>query len=244
MSIAQNIEEQVLSPWAKKAYNRNQQFITDSEIFQVTGKRGVKYFVRLKPEQLVGDYDFYWRGSSQSTNIHVKTQQKLQFLQVAAPMAPLLAQEGVKLGVSKILRSVWTEGFGFDGGDIVIQDVANDRGIDPNIENALIDLGKYMNTSPLDDHKTHIQVHQQVLPKLDPYSVPLMQRHIADHNFFLQQAAMASAQTGQPPAQGQPPVGNTLSNQQTGEMMKNEYEGLRSERLEQTIGESPEERGM
>lgn len=234
IEMCQNIELDVFNPWLKMAYVRNQQFVEDEEVFMVTGKRGVKYFERLRPEMLVGDYNFYWKGSSQSTNIHVKTQQKFQFLQSAAPLQPLLAQEGVKLGVSKILRSIWTEGLGFDGGDLVIEEAAQDRGIDPQIENVLLNLGKYVPISTLDDHKMHIQVHSQALQQLDPYAVPLAQRHIQEHNFALQQAAMMG---GQNAGQGEPPTGNTLDNQQTGDMMKNEYMGLKSQREMQLIGE-------
>lgn len=237
ISLASKIEAGALDPWLKMAYRRNQQFLSDDEVFLVTGKRGVKYWQRVGPEMLVGDYNFYWKGSSQSTQIHVKTQQKMQFLQIALPCQQLLAAEGVKLGVSRILRSIWTEGLGFDGGDLVLENVISDQGIDPVIEDHLMNLGKYIHVSELDDHKAHLQQHSQDIQQMNPYSQKLAQRHMQEHQLTMQQAQMA----GQPGPQMQQPGNDQGGGQggtsQVGELLRNEYTGLRAENLSNKMAE-------
>jgi len=174
IDIAEKLEEQVFSPWTKKAYCRNQQFVNEEQVYLVTGAKGVKNWQRLTPEILVGDYYFRWLGSNQATNIHVKSKQMLQFLQSAAPLAPLLAQEGVKLNVSKVLKRIWSEGLDLDGAEEILENAKEDRSIDPQTENMLLNLGKYVPVSVNDDDDLHLQEHGG--------SGPIMQRHIQEHN--------------------------------------------------------------
>jgi hypothetical protein len=201
INIVENLEEQVFNPWLKKAFMRNQQFLDDTEIFLVTGKKGLKHWLRMKPEMLVGDYNFYWRGANQATMLHVKSKQMDGFLNTAIPFIPLLAQEGKKLNVGKILQRMWKEGMDLDGADEIIEDAGEDRSVDPQTENILLSLGKYIPVSPIDNDQEHIPSHQQV--QLNPQSQSVMMKHIEGHikQAKIKEAAM-QVQTQRPRQQG------------------------------------------
>jgi len=191
MDLAENVEEHVFSPWLKMAYTRNQQFLTEEEIFLVAGKKGVKSWKSLSPEMLVGDYLFNWRGANQATNIHVRARQMMEFWNMALPALPAIQQSGASINFSYLLKRIWKEGLGLDGEDKIIQDQELERSIDAQTENMLLAVGKYLPTSSQDNHEEHLQIHQELLSTDDEYARKVTMRHVEEHQFKLQQQKQA-----------------------------------------------------
>lgn len=186
--LSENIEEQVMSPLLKKYHMLNQQYISDEEVFYVTGKSGIKEWKRLSPEQLVGDYHFYWRGSNQASNLHVKNRQMMEFLNVAMPAIPYLQSQGKQLNVDYVLERIWKDGFALDGLDKLFTEGMEDEvPVDPNQENILLSVGKFVPISAGEDDQAHIQIHQPLLQHPDPYVRKAVTKHIMMHSFRLQQ---------------------------------------------------------
>lgn len=202
MDMAENMEAQVMSPWLKKVFLLNQQFVDENEVFFVVGKDGKKYWQKLSPEMLVGDYNFKWNGSNQATNVHVRAQQMMQFVNILTPLAPYLQQQGNKVNITYLLKRIWKEGFGLNGEDQLVGEAAESRAIDPNIENLALGAGHYLGVDPQDDDEQHIQVHQAV------QNIPLGQKHIQAHQQQMQQKQlMQQAQTSQVASNAGQPMG-------------------------------------
>lgn len=186
--LSENLEEQVMSPMLKKCHMLNQQYISDEEVFYVTGKSGMKEWKRLSPEQLIGDYHFYWRGSNQATNIHVKNRQMMEFLNVGLPAVPYLESQGKRLNVDYILKRIWKDGFALDGLDKLFDEGMEDEvPVDPNQENLLLAVGKFVPISAGENDQEHMQVHQPLMNHPDPYVRKAVTRHQMMHSYRLQQ---------------------------------------------------------
>ena len=203
MDLAENIEEQVFSPWLGMAYIRNQQFLTEDEIFLVTGKKGVKFWQTLSPEMLIGDFNFFWRGANQATNIHVRARQMMEFVNMAAPVAPLIQQSGSQIDWGYVMKRIWKEGLGLDGEDKVLKTAELDRSIDPETENMLLSVGKYIPTAPQDNHQQHIQIHEPLASAGDEYTRKAAMRHLTEHQMAMQQQQMAMRQSATQQPAGQ-----------------------------------------
>lgn len=199
MDLAENIEQSVLSPWLYKVYKRNQQFLNENEVFLVTGKNGVKNFQKMSPEMLVGDYQFFWRGSNEATNIHVKSRQMTEFINAAAPYVEAMRAQGAELDFAYIFKRIWREALGLDGEDRLIKQVETDTSIDPQTENMLLSLGKYIPVSRNDNHEQHLQVHEPLISSGDEYTIKSVMRHYQEHQFKMQQMqqSMQKQQTQQ-----------------------------------------------
>lgn len=198
ISQAQNLEEQVMSPWVKKAYNRIQQFTTQEEKFMVTGKKGIKTWGTITPEMLVADYNFFWRGSNQATNMHVKAEQMIKFAEMTIPLIPALQMQGKNLDVGDLLQRIWHEGLGMDGE--VIIDPKEDYSIDPGIENVLLSLGKFVPVSANDDDAgVHLPSHIEFMKNIHPEQAKGLNKHIMMHQYQAKQkqSMMMGAKGGQ-----------------------------------------------
>ena len=180
--VVENLEETVMSPWLKKAYNRIQQFLNKAEIVKVTGKNGMKYWRTISPENLVGDYNFYWRGANQTTNLHVKSQQIAQYLNTLAPWVPLFLQTQKIPNVQWLFEQYWSDGLGLKGKNKLFDSLADYPSLEPEIENFIMSLGKPLPTSVADDPQYHMQVHEILLQHESQEVRQIGQMHIQKHN--------------------------------------------------------------
>jgi hypothetical protein len=200
MDLAESIEATVMSPWLSRVYSRNQQYLEEEEIFLVTGKKGIKYWQKLSPEMLIGDYNFFWRGSNASTNIHVRARQLMEYGNVVLPFIPMLQQQGKNFDAEYFLKRIYTEGLAMDGADKLFPSAENDRSIDPQTENLLLSVGKYIPTAFGDNHEEHLQVHEELAANGDEYSRKATMRHMEEHQLRIDQQKLqaASAQIPEP----------------------------------------------
>jgi len=223
--IVENLEDTIMSPWLKKAYSRVQQFLNKAEIVRVTGRKGAKYWRTIDPENLVGDYNFYWRGANQTTNIHIKSQQIAQFLNTMAPWVQLMMQQQKLPNIEWLLKEYWSDGLAMDGEDKLFISMQDERALPPEIENMIMALGKPLPTSMGDDHQGHMQAHQPLLQSDMPEIVEIARMHMEKHqkDFENMQKLMqqqAAAPPPEPPAEpgqevegermmeGNQPIGN------------------------------------
>src|SRR3972149_4243720 len=223
--IVENLEDTIMSPWLKKAYSRVQQFLNKKDVVRVTGRKGLKYWRTIDPTNLAGDYNFYWRGANQTTNIHIKSQQIAQFLNTMSPWVQLMMQQQKLPNIEWLLKEYWSDGLAMDGEDKLFISMQDERALPPEIENMIMALGKPLPTSMGDDHQGHMQAHQPLLQSAMPEIVEIARMHMEKHqkDFENMQKLMqqqAAAPPPEPPAEpgqevegermmeGNQPIGN------------------------------------
>jgi hypothetical protein len=105
--------------------------------------------------------------------------------------------------------------------------------IDPATENANVVKGKMLQAFPQQDHESHIMAHAQMMSSpamaANPQAMLLLQSHLQEHvgmlardqvGKFIQEAAMAAQQAGEPVPQINPDFIESAVAQQVSEIMK------------------------
>lgn len=198
---SENIESQVMSPFLRKQFMLNQQFLDDEVWFRVLGKEPEK----ISPEDLVGNFNFIWLGANQTQTLAVKSQQMMNFLQVSANIPP---SPDFRIDWGNILKRIWKEGMGLDGEDSIIVQMNDKSMMSAEAENAALIFGALLPVHPLDNDQEHIQTHQQILqiPTLDESTRDNIVEHLSRH-----QSAMQAKQQTQQGQQQQPQIASQPS---------------------------------
>lgn len=76
------IVEQAIKPVVKKFYTINELFMEDETVVRILGQEGM-VFVALKPEDIMGNFDFIPAASSQMTDMNLKSQNLINLLGIA-----------------------------------------------------------------------------------------------------------------------------------------------------------------
>lgn len=199
---SENIEVMVMNPFLKKQYMLNQQFLDDEVAFKVMGKP----LEKMSPEELIGDYHFYWLGANQTQNIVVRSQQMLNGLEVAMKIPQTMDEQG---DFWYMFKRWWKEGLGLDGDHRVTKKIDLTEMMDPQQENLILALGKQLPVNMMDRDEEHIQTHLPVAnsPRLSPFIQSVLKFHIQLHLDKLSKNKMSQqlAQTqGEQNPQGPP----------------------------------------
>lgn len=207
---SENLEVQVLAPYLRKQFMLNQQFLDDEVWFKVLGQKPEK----LSPEDLVGNYHFYWLGVNQTQNLIVKSRQMLEGLNVALSIPPSPTEMP---DYWFIFKKWWKEGLGLDGEDKVVKEIDFTAMLDPIQENMIMMLGKQLPINPLDEDQQHMQIHSQLfnVPDLPESSRNVIEMHIKMHMNKFMKLQMMQGQTQSPRLQGQV-TGEETTQQQMG----------------------------
>lgn len=183
---------------AKFFYSRRQQFFKEEEIFRIAGKEGVN-FKRLTPEEVAGNFDFEPVGQTLAPNRDVLRQQLVESLAMAGGNPVFLE----KLEVEEAFTELWRL---FDHqwpGRFVAKGPTKQW--TPEIENAAMLQGQFVEVTAQEPHDQHLQSHQQVLSdeKAGPEAITMTMEHIRKHQVFADQMKQQSAQQEQPGRQAQ-----------------------------------------
>ena len=205
---SENLEVQVMSPYLQKQFMLNQQFLDDEVWFKVLGQKPEK----LAPEDLVGNYHFYWLGANQTQNLIVKSRQMMEALNIAMKIPPSPTEMP---DYWYVFKRIWKEGLGLDGEDKVVKQIDFTATVDPMQENFVLMLGKQMPISQLDNDQQHIQAHSQLLniPNLPESTRNIIETHIKLHMNKTMQLQMMQQQTGQGAQLNQPITGGQTNAQ-------------------------------
>src|SRR5690606_29424018 len=78
------LEETFLLPIVRQMADLNQQFMQPTEFVRITGPDGLSHFIEINANDVVGDFDFFWAGSTvdNAAERQFKVQQLIQLLGV------------------------------------------------------------------------------------------------------------------------------------------------------------------
>lgn len=189
---SENLEVQVMSPFLRRQFMLNQQFLDDDVWFKVLGQKPEV----VSPEDLVGNYYFYWLGANQTQNLIVKSRSMIEALQLALSIPPSPVEQP---DYWYMFKRIWKEGLGLDGEDKVMKEIDFNAMIDPNEENLILLLGKQLPVNELDDDQQHMQLHSQLLamPDLPEASKNVIEMHLKMHMNKLIRMQQLQAAAGQ-----------------------------------------------
>ncbi len=206
---SENLEAQVMAPFLRKQFMLNQQFLDDEVWFKVLGQKPEK----IAPEDLVGNYHFYWLGANQTQNLIVKSRQMIEALNIALAIPPSPIEQP---DYWYIFKRIWKEGLGLDGDDKVVKQIDFNATIDPIQENFILMIGKQLPVNALDEDQKHMQIHSQLfnLPDLPEASKNVIETHLKMHMNKVMGLQMMQQQSGRIPQNKQPVTGEQAATQQ------------------------------
>jgi len=110
----EDLEQDILMPLMYGTWYNGQQFRDKRILSQLAGAP-----IDIDPQSLAIDAEFRWLASSQAVNAQQRAQQLIQFMQVLAPMVPLLMQQGYMVDFAPLIQRALGDGMGIRG----IQDI-------------------------------------------------------------------------------------------------------------------------
>lgn len=158
-STVSDIEETLMKPWLQRQYALNQQYLSKDELKAILGKKAfdIQRLGNRKKGLWSYGYDFKWLGSTQSMNMHIKSAQMIQFLEIASRI-PKMPEDTYSIDMGHILKAIWRHGFDLPDVDKVVQDKLA-SGLDPEEENKLMVEGKEVEVNVMDKDMEHIISH-------------------------------------------------------------------------------------
>ena len=190
----EDLEAQVYTPLLQHTEIMAHEFMDEKMVIRIMGPDGMVLVDRvIEPSDLVLSTDIRWVASLRLREKFAKSQQALNFLNIAAGIPPeLTEQQGFRINFKHLIKMVYT-GTGLPDVDNIIEDIVYSLpGIPPEMEYELLEAGRKVDASPVDtpeNHALHIRAHMSYEPPTDLARVRL-QEHIASHMMAMQKAQM------------------------------------------------------
>jgi hypothetical protein len=180
LSFMDTITTEALNPFAKKVHIMLQQYLPEDRIIRVAGRNSPNWIDRaVTPEELVGDFDFEWKGAIQIANQSVKGQQLLNFMRLFPQLPP---DSNVRIRWANLLRVFFKDSLQMRDADFMIETTQQGASTPARIENRIIAQGGMIEVQPTDDDSVHIQSHQSKIGDLKSnWTIAKMQEHINAH---------------------------------------------------------------
>lgn len=225
-NFLRTISVDALAPFAGKIHMLLQQNLSDEDVIKITGKYAGVWIDRVvKPDDVLGNYNFHWITSLDIQQKTVKAQQMLNFMKVYGTIPPQELQD-IKFNWSTFLTLLLRDGFGVKDVTKVIETPRMTQSTPPDLENRIMKQGGIVKVTDSDNDSAHIASHQlfqQTLKQNDIYTKSLFDQHIQLHQQQqekkqqaaeamqaqqqMQQAQLASGQA-KPPGGGVKPQNN------------------------------------
>jgi hypothetical protein len=220
--------EQVLKTVGDHFQELNAQFATEEQTFAVTGKKGVRELVTIKPEDITASFDVYTYSQNMIKQTPASRQASLQNLLTV--INTQVIPTGVQVDVAPLVENLidsYPEMENID--DIVTTiDEKGERDV------LMLTRGQMPEVKVRDMHKELMQFatvyYEENQAEIPEESVPLFEKYIEKHMRYLQSAAEISAMSqpqipgAVPPSGGPVPTdagaggGEIPGNQGTGEV--------------------------
>lgn len=190
----EDLEAQVFTPLLQQTEIMAHEFMDEKMVIRIVGPDGIALTDRIiEPSDLVLSTDIRWVASLRLREKFAKSQQALNFLNIAVGIPPQLTeQQGFRINYKHLVKMVYT-GTGLPDVDAIIEDIVYSLpGIPPEMEYELLEAGRKVDASPVDtpeNHALHIRAHMQYNPPTNLARVRL-QEHIASHMQAMQEAQM------------------------------------------------------
>jgi hypothetical protein len=214
-----DIEYGFTLPLAKKVFWLDQIYLNSKDIRRILGAKGDYIQLGKGKEGTIvkKDYMFRWLGSTQSMNIHIKGQQTINFIGVAASIPPQL-MGGKRVAFDKLLEDGWAA-LGNTNAEQIIIDDTNTPEREPQEENEILADGKEVNVNVKDNDIHHIMTHNAKAEGITDEAILKMfvvhiQKHIQQAQMKFQISQMPPQMMGggagmtPPPSGGATPPGN------------------------------------
>jgi hypothetical protein len=185
--VVESVEVSVMVPFLRMTHSLAQQFMPDKLILQVAGADGASMVEKqITPQDVIGDFEFEWLGSVQSTNLQVRAQQLLTFFGIVSKIPPeVYASQNIEVDLKYLLREIYGTGLGMRGADRVIRDKVKQDALDWRLENELFrnDRAAEVTISEQDNHVEHAEGHYHLLtdPKVPPHLQRAVFKHLRGH---------------------------------------------------------------
>jgi hypothetical protein len=151
-------------------------------------------------KMLKKDYMFRWMGSTMSMNIHIKSQQAINFIGMASAIPP---NPEFKIGFPYLLKEAWRNLGNVDVDKVVIE-TGKMVEYNPKQENEIMLNGKLVEIHPNNDDKAHIAAHDFASKSVTDDAIGfIFVQHIQAHlaaakmKFLQQQMEQMQAQMAQ-----------------------------------------------
>jgi hypothetical protein len=201
----------VMTEVAQWIVDLDHQFRDNDLLVRRFGPMGVMAEMQsVSPLRNRSQYWFAWAGSEQYRRNIAQQQGLISLLNVVAPMAPQLAQEGMKLRLAPAVQDAFVNTIGPLLASEVLVDAQHEASIAAAKENRMLAEGFHVNVHPQDNDQQHMQVHFQMIQQTgDPHGTGRIhvQAHIQAEQAKMAAAMAAAAQQmmGGAPQQGGPP---------------------------------------
>lgn len=188
-------EDSVLVPICKKTHIMLQQFQDESYQIKIQGPEMGSWITQnVDPDDLVGDVEFVWRGSSEEERNAVRSQQLLAFYNSALQTAAVMPGE---VDLPALFRRVAKEAFNLRDMDEIFKSLRDKKTVDPEVENIALMNEQEVDINFGDDDEYHQEVVKKVIDdkKASKQAKLLALRHYEKHE--VQKKAKAQVQQNQ-----------------------------------------------
>lgn len=175
-------EAEIMIPMCQMTHMLLRQY--QSETYQLLmqgAEEGSWIMDEVRPEDLVGDVHWVWRGASASEKSAVRSQQLLGFLNIALQMN---AQQPGLIDLPALAKQIARESFDIDV-STVFTDEEKKKTVAPTIENRILDEGVDTPLNPGDDDNLHIEEHtagyEEAKRQKNKEAMVVYARHIERH---------------------------------------------------------------
>lgn len=178
--IVEDFEQQFGEPLLYMAYSTLEQFMDEKIMLRILGRKGAPLLQKkVGIEDIIGDFEFKWLGSTSSRNRQVVGQQMINFLNIARGFPPEVIQG---LNWQWLIKKIWVEAFGMRGGEELFSPGGAAYSIDPQLEYQLAMQDREIKVSVVDDHSAHLKQHyldRRLIP--DDETLIKFDAHIQGH---------------------------------------------------------------
>ena len=215
--VVEGITAEAIVPMLQMFWALEQQYRDEEISARALGKKGGNFQLHpIRPDEIIGDYDFMPVGALQMGAAFMRNQGLQNALQVMAPLAQqgLISPEEIK----KMAMKLWDDGFGFYDAEDIFSETSYAAYMTPDQENREMLNGEAVKVHPRENHAEHVDghtpamYHAEMMSQSDPENASVHQKvaqNVRQHIQAHMQYADTSSQGG---ASGpQQPPGNVLA---------------------------------
>jgi hypothetical protein len=174
-------EHNVLIPMAYKTFIMLQQFQDETWQIKIQGPDAGSWISKdVKPEDIVGNVEWIWKGASYEDKSAVRSQQLMAFFQQAMQISQMQPGE---VDLAGLFRRIAREAFNLTDVDEIFKSLKDKKTVDPEVENLAFKAGEEVVINPGDEDQSHILSHEELLddPKVKSEVKLKVLNHINTH---------------------------------------------------------------
>ncbi len=181
-------EEGIFTPLIQLYMDLDYQYRNSKMLVRKFGEMGMQSSMEMAPPlQNGGNLQYRWIGV-EATRSAQMIQQKIAALNMIRGLPPQMYPD-YTFDAQPIILDLVESTFGAQQGRLVLKDMRSMMGVDPQVENGILDLGMNAPVHPMDNDMQHMQVHKQSIEQEgDLFGMKVI--HMKQH----EQAAMQKMQ--------------------------------------------------